>query len=244
MFQKAKKVSLILMLSIFGLIIFQPAGVAKDGAISYSNPGIPKEPAKAPLSPTTAPKLHRNTAEPMKAPPASERGEAATSYPYPGIVALHEGKWIGSDHLYNLSNQIEIVVEIFKPEALEIPLTKEMLRERIVEIFKNAKIEPFTNAEPGQPPLPFFHMLIMITPIEKGFAVYCQGRLFEKIELKRVKLSEQTTYQAITWESSDLITTPTEKVAAQINSCVDEITGNFINRYQFFANLRNQIQIQ
>ncbi|MFQ5728789.1 MAG: hypothetical protein ACE5GN_00310 [Waddliaceae bacterium] len=174
--------------------------------------------------------------------PSIGHAQEGQFYPNPGIVAMKGGKLIGSDHLYNLTDKIAIFVEIFKPKEVEVPITEEMLRGRIEEIFKKAGMQPFSDASPGQPIHPFFHLLIMLNPIERGYAVYCQGRLFEKIEMNRVKLAEQTTFQGITWETSNLIVTPTDRLTNQVDNVVDDIATTFTERYKFFENIRSQMQ--
>jgi hypothetical protein len=163
-------------------------------------------------------------------------------YPNPGIVAQRGGRWVGSDHLYNLTNNIDIVVEIFKPASVNIPVTEGMIRERISESFKKARINPMTEAEPGQPLLPFFHVLVMIYPIEKGYVAYVEGRLFEKISLDRVRLDAMTALQGITWESQNLILSPTDKIEEQLYKSIDEITNTFVDRFRFYEDIRREMK--
>ncbi|NGX43049.1 MAG: hypothetical protein K940chlam7_01340 [Chlamydiae bacterium] len=164
-------------------------------------------------------------------------------YPNPGIVAQRSGNWVGSDHLYNITDKIDIVVEIFKPQNTDIPITEDMIRSRTVEIFKEAGIQPYSEAKAGEPFLPFFHILIMLYPIEKvGYAVHTEGRLFEKIYLDRVKLEEGTTLQAITWQSENLILTPTEDFTNQLNKSIDEIAHAFADRFRYFEKLKAESQ--
>jgi len=164
-------------------------------------------------------------------------------YPNPGIVAYRDGKWVGSDHLYNLTNRIDIVVEIFKPENERIPVTEGMIRARITDIFSRARIIPQAQGIAGKPLLPFFHLLIMIYPIEEeGYAACCEGRLFEQVYLDRVKMDEQAVMQAITWESSSLILTPADELTNQLYKTVDEIANTFVDRFLFYEDIRTQIQ--
>jgi hypothetical protein len=163
-------------------------------------------------------------------------------YPNPGIVAFRDGRWVGSDHLYNLTNKIDIVVEFFTPPNVVLPVTKEAVKTTITEIFKKARITPPTDLLLDKPPLPFFHMLIMVYPLEKGYVAYCEGRLFERIELNRVKPDEQTAMQGITWESQNLIIASKEDLANQVTKSVDEIATAFANRYRFYEDIRMEIQ--
>jgi hypothetical protein len=163
-------------------------------------------------------------------------------YPNPGIVANRDGRWVGSDHLYNLTSKIDIVVEFFTPPNVVLPVTKEAIKTTITEIFKKARITPPAEVSYDKPPLPFFHMLIMVYPIEKGYVAYCEGRLFEKIELERVKPDEQTAMQGITWESQNLIISSKEDLANQLIKSVEEIATAFADRYRFYEDIRMEIQ--
>lgn len=171
-----------------------------------------------------------------------EYTEEGRFYPNPGIVAYRGGKWVGSDHLYNITNKIDVVVEIFKPEKTVIPITEGMIRSRIADIFKKAKIQPLAENVPGKPLLPFFHMLLMIYPIDKGYVAYTEGRLFEQVNIDRVRLDEQTVMQGITWESENLILVPSKDLTNQLYKSVDEIANTFVDRYLFYENIKSQIQ--
>ncbi|HEY4832645.1 MAG TPA: hypothetical protein VIH61_08825 [Waddliaceae bacterium] len=173
---------------------------------------------------------------------AEEAFDDQRFYPNPGIIALRDGRWVGSDHLYNLTNKIDIVIEFFTPPSVVLPVTKENIKTTVSEIFKKARITPPTDFSGDKPPLPFFHMLIMMYPIEKGYVVYCEGRLFEQVELDRVKPDEQTAMQAITWESQNLIITSKEDLANQLTKSVDEIATAFANRFRFYEDIRLEIQ--
>ncbi|ADI38440.1 putative uncharacterized protein [Waddlia chondrophila 2032/99] len=163
-------------------------------------------------------------------------------YPNPGIVAQRGGSWVGSDHLYNLTSNIDILVEIFKPKNIDIPISEEIIRSKVADIFTKGGITPTAEEVPGEPPLPFFHLLIMIYPIEKGYVAYCEGRLFEKVSLERIKLDDQTVLQGVTWESQNLIVSPSDQIAEQIIKSVNEIAETFVERYRFYDEIRRKIQ--
>ncbi len=163
-------------------------------------------------------------------------------YPNPGMIANRDGKWIGSDHLYNLTSHIEVVVEFFKPQNVVLPINEAQIKSAIDEIFTKARLTPESNVEEGKPPLPFFHMLIMVYPLDKGYVAYCEGRLFEQVELQRVRLDEQTAMQAVTWESQNLIIASKDDVSSQIQKSVQEIATAFANRYRFYEDVRMEIQ--
>lgn len=163
-------------------------------------------------------------------------------YPNPGIVANRNGSWVGSDHLYNLTDKIDIVVEIFKPESVDIPITNGMIRERVAEIFKNGGITPIAEVSEEGPPLPFFHVLVMIYPLDKGYVAFCEGRLFEKVNIDRIRLDEQTLLQGITWESQNLILSPKRELESQLNKSIEDLAETFVERYNFYENIRKQIK--
>ncbi len=163
-------------------------------------------------------------------------------YPNPGIIAQRSGVWVGSDHLYNLTDRIPVDVEIFKPDSVVVTVTETMIKNRIEEIFKKANIIPTSSEKPGQPPLPFFHALVIVYPIQGGFVAFTEGRVFEKVNLDRIRLDEQTAMQAITWESQNLIIAPQAELDVQIGKSIDEIANTFVERYRFYENIRTQIQ--
>lgn len=168
--------------------------------------------------------------------------EASAFYPNPGIVAQRGGGWVGSDHLYNLTDHISIVTEIFKPEKLTLSITEKQIHDQVADEFKKGGITPDATNKPGQPLLPFFHLLVMIYPIEKGYVVYCEGRLFEKINLERVRLDDLTAMQGITWESQNLIITPKDDLETHLDKSVDEIVKTFVERFRFYKDIKSQIK--
>jgi hypothetical protein len=168
--------------------------------------------------------------------------DQSTYYLNPGIIAFRDGRWIGSDHLYNLTNNIDVVVEFFTPTNVVLPLNKDEVKQTITGIFQKARLNVQPDAAEGKPPLPFFHMLIMAYPLDKGYVVYCEGRLFEQVQLDRVTLDEQTAMQAITWESQNLIISSKEDLKDQVMKSITEIATAFADRYRFYEDIRIQIQ--
>lgn len=245
--------------------------------------------------------------------PSEPRSEVLSPpYTQPGIIANRGGHWVGADHLFNLTRQIGIEVEIIGPKGVALPFTNESIKMRVSERFHQEGLQPIPRgntdiskgeieisevvaqlisevavlnpselfAQGGVPtgsgpsniqrpplkpkpepkksdkeklphaielpklytPLPFFHVLIMVNPIEKGYVAYVATRLFESIDIKRsgALLDEQTAFQAITWERQLLLITAKEDLLAQVNSAVDELTTEFLNRYKHFQQLRLQ----
>lgn len=189
-------------------------------------PLIPKQKAPEKKAPLQAPK--------QKSPSLNLPG-----FTKPGVISFRGGRWEGTDHLYNLTNEIGVIVEIVKPESKEIPFKKESIENYVNELFSTNGLNPRFRPRVG-PPLPFFNVVIMIIPVEDNFAVYCTGRLFEEVDLKRINLEQGTYWQAITWEYQNLIFTPKDTLDAQILSAIREITENFIQRYKYFVSIRNQ----
>lgn len=223
-------------------------------------------------------------------PPGPKPEVLIPPYTQPGIIANRGGSWLGSDHLFNLTNQIGVEVEIIGPKNVTLPFTTQEIKQRVSELFRREGLNPVPKGDtdisevalldaddliaqgvspsnikrpPMKPaekpsekqekpkmiempkvytPLPFFHVLIMINPIEKGYVVYIGTRLFESIDIKRAgaRLDEQTAFQAITWERQQLLISSKEDLTAQVNATVDELTNEFISRYKYFQNLRFQ----
>lgn len=208
-----------------------------SGTTSGSNPpdiftkkkkaDAPKPAVKPPAPKATAPQI------PLSIGPLT----AQNYYTMPGIVGLRNGGWEGSDDLFNLTPNIEIIVEMVKGEKKKYFMTDEFIKEHIVKYFKEGGLVPYSQAADG-PPLPIFHVLILITPVQEGYAAYVSCRLFEAVKLKRLVLDQDITYQAITWEKQDLIIAPKEGNMAELAESIKELTQSFITRYKYFENLK------
>lgn len=186
---------------------------------------------------------------PAAAPPAPVVGRPSpqlvaevASYLHPGVLFFQNGAWEGGDHLFNLTNNIGVYVTIVKPEGDTLPLTEEQLKKIVEEHFKAVNINPMTLAAPGEPPLPAFQIQILAYPIEKGYVVACEGRLFESVSLKRVILDRGLAFQAITWEKKSLQVGPTDKIAEQINGCVTDIAQSFAERYDAYEKRKRDLK--
>lgn len=81
-------------------------------------------------------------------------------------------------------------------------------------------------------PLPFLHILVMLQPIEKGYAVYCTGRLFEAVDLHRINLRGGIYWQAITWEKQELLIVSKEQLQEQVDKSVQTIASAFADRFK------------
>lgn len=163
-------------------------------------------------------------------------------YTHPGIVTSQSGEWLGSDHLLNISNKIQVVVEILKPADTKISLTVEQLKARIEEAFKKAGIAPEESANSETPGIPFFNLLIVLYPIEKGYVGLVDGRLMESVDPLRVKLEKGTLFQAITWEKKTLVVAPTDDFKDSIDKSVDEVVKTFLERFDYYEKLKAKLE--
>lgn len=163
-------------------------------------------------------------------------------YPNPGIVVNREGKWVGSDHLFNLSNEMDVVAEVVAPEGHDLPVTEEELRQYALSTLNRANLAITPSEGTGGLHYPFFHLLVMITPTKSGYAVYCEGRVFEKVKLDRVNLRNQGIMQGITWESQNLIFTGKEEFREELFAGVNEILSTFAERFQFYKSIQERMR--
>ena len=155
-------------------------------------------------------------------------------FPHPGVVFQKSGQWLGDEHLYNLSNNLEVFVEVEKTTGLDVSIDKEKIKNIISLAFKKT----LTTNYKDNPPLPFFDVTVLIAPIDKGFAVYCSGRLFEEVKLERVEFRKNEHFQAITWEKQSLLVIPKDKLMEEILVAVKDIADAFVERYRYFEEIK------
>ena len=77
--------------------------------------------------------------------------------------------------------------------------------------------------------MPFFNLVVLILPTANGLAAACQGRLFEKVILERVRFREEV-FQAITWEQTNLVFGPMDEFESMLTTTIEGIARNFVNR--------------
>lgn len=159
------------------------------------------------------------------------------SYVSPGIAAVQEGRWVGNDHLLGVSENIGIVLEIVKPATLQSVLSDQAIKEQVSQILKIGHITPLIQII-GSSPLPYLHLLIMINPIENGYAAFIAVRLFEAIDLRRARLKLGTTFQAITWERQEFIVTPKDQLREEISKELKTMLDKFVEVYNIQAKER------
>lgn len=161
-------------------------------------------------------------------------GPQTLAYFHPGIIVFKDGSWQGSDHLLNISNVIGLYVEILRAPGDKLELSQEQVRSRVDKIFAQAGISTASVGNMDQPPLPAFQIKIFLYPIERGYAAYCEGRLFESVYLKRFNLDPGMAFQAITWERETLIVSPTDKTLEYLDKQIEEIANSFVELYHIF----------
>lgn len=206
-----------------------------------TQPSLNKAPFAKPAQPPTheAPPIHKR-----ELPPPAKAKITSVPFTLPGIVGIANGQWGGSDNLFNLKPNIGIYVEIVIPEGKKFDVTEVELGTLVTDLFVKAGISPYALQEPESPPLPLFHVLIMINSIGQNVFASCSCRLFESVTLKRVILERGITYQAITWEKQDLISAVTNDFKGTLQKTIEELTSEFTTRFHYFQNFKSQSQSQ
>lgn len=186
-----------------------------------TTPEKPKE-MPHPVAPPR-PKLVIAPSSKMEREPMAPTGDL---FYYPGVIAARDGRWMGGDNFVNLSKSIPVQVNFIQSEGVEVTFSKEMFQSKVSQLFEKGGISPMSISNP---PLPFFNLVIMIFPTADGLAAACQGRLFEKVNLDRVRFKDEV-FQAITWEQTNLVFGPTEDFERMLTSTVEAIANNFTSR--------------
>lgn len=188
---------------------------------------------------TTAPKPRPAAPEP-EAPKLLPRMPPSTQaiYLHPGIVVYKDGKWEGTDYLFNLTKEIGVAVEINKPEDLQIGLSEQRLKSLIEDVLRKGGIIPIARNDEDEPGLPFLHIQLLIYPIEQGYAVVYQERLFEAISIKRVNFDRGAALQAITWEKQKLMIMPANELVGLVEKSVAEMTNSFIQLFAIYEGMK------
>lgn len=176
----------------------------------------------------------------QKAPPMKPRTPPAAQPPYthPGILVFKDDVWKGYDYLFNLTKEIGVTVEIIKPAALKIGLSEEKLKSLVIEEFRKGGITPTARNAEDEPSLPFLHIQVLIYPVDSGYAVACEARLFEAVSVKRVNLDRGSSIQAITWEKQTLLVTPTNDLNASTEKAVTDMANDFVQLFQLYETMK------
>lgn len=191
----------------------------------FPPPPVPAQPA-----PKTRPP------KPIKEKPVEEEIVVPTtvSFTIPGIIGLEGGQWKGLDHLLNLTNNIQISADILAGTDIAAPFTEEEIRTRVAAAFNKAGLKTGSAASSGGAPLPYINFVVMLQRCGDEYAAFIQARLFEKVKLDRVVLPDEVSFQAITWEDSNLIVMEQSQVKSEVLNQIGDMTDYFIARYNFF----------
>lgn len=164
----------------------------------------------------------------------SAEQDAPESYAHPGAIAKRGGEWIGSDHLLHLSDGIAVEAEVLTVSQIKLPFSSNDLSEVVKKVFTRYDIEPTAGNNPLGAPLPQFHLLAMVYPAEDKLVVYVEGRLFESVNLERANLPKSVLFQAITWETQDMVMIKKQELKKELERLTEQIAELFAERAQFF----------
>lgn len=204
--------------------------------VEGSSAPMPTQPKPPPQQAIQQPPPPKHEAPPPK--PEEHPVVLQSIFASPGVVELRGNQWVGSEHLFNLSNSIGIYVEVVQPPGQTSEVTESLLKSLVSEVFSNGGLSSRTSFMSGKSPLPFFHVLVMLQPIEKGFAVYCAGRLFEEVDVHRVHLRGNLTWQAITWEKQELLIFAEGQMKEQVSESIRKIATAFVERFKSYKETR------
>jgi hypothetical protein len=206
-------------------------------------------PSKAPPSPQppAGPVLEeKKAAKPYKMEKIVQTEEVvlptSVAFNLPGIIGIQDGVWRGTDHLLNLTNNIAVQVDIMTGDDIKLPFDEQDVKRAVEDALTVAGIKPNVRGQPGSPPLPYLHFLIMAQKCNEEVAVYIQARLFEKVRLERVALPGEVVFQAITWEDENLLVIEATQVKTDVFAQLNEMSSYFIQRYNFFEKETNRIK--
>lgn len=160
-------------------------------------------------------------------------------YTEPGITGVRDGKWVGSDNLFNLSPDLGLAVDIIAPVGKTIPLDKEEIVSSVTNIFSKSNITPHTTFSSRKAPTPFFNIIIMVYPVPQGYVAFVSTRLFEDAILQRTDLGNGINWQVITWERETLIVAGSDDLKNAIQKSVTELSQEFVDRFKHFESLAN-----
>lgn len=182
----------------------------------------------------------QTTTTPVQAAPAAKpKLSYRPLFTQPGILSLSSGGFIGMDHLYNVSDNIPVIVEIAKPDNMNLQISREKIQAIVEKAFESEGIVPMVKPSTG-PALPYFQLLVMVIPAGEGVSAFSSGRLFEKVELERVALPPNVYFQAITWEYQNLIFSSKEDSEKELDAAIAEIVDRFLSRYKYYKNIKAQ----
>lgn len=152
-------------------------------------------------------------------------------YPFPGDVYQSGGGYSGADQLLNLGTSIPFQVNLIIPGENNVPVTQDSIAAVVGKIWEQGGLNQ--NAPvPGK--FRFFTLNVLIYPEKDGFIAAIQGKLFEEVDLNRVRLEKDHFYQAITWEQTKLLVAPKDAFTSSLDAAIEEIIKNFVMRLEAF----------
>lgn len=238
-----KKLIFITLVLTSSAIFAQTAPTTTPSSSSTRTTGLPgSQPGTSSTKPTQPAKVPPREEGPLIKIPAKIAAPEEVNYLSPGIIVNRGASWAGGDNLLNISKNIPIHLELVLPVGKKSPIEEATIKKHVADIFAKAGISNQAQAFTNKPPLPYFHVLIMVQNIEKGYAAYVGGRLFEEVTVPRVVLPDNTFFQAITWEKQDLVVASPEEIANQVLTTLDEIAQNFADRYTYFENVKKDLK--
>lgn len=191
---------------------------------------------------TTAPEANANAstattpANKFQVPPQPQaRYSSDKIFSMPGVVALEDGKWVGADYLGYLSHEIGITIEVVKGVRTPDVLSDAELKDVAAKLFEKEGIRPEALITDDEPPLPSLHLLLILYPVAKDrFVIFGSARLFEEVSILRKNFNPSGYWQAITWESQDIMLVESDQLSQQMASMVEKLTARFLSRFLIY----------
>ena len=219
------------VLLLTAILAFQPMVVANTPGSSSTPTGTTtgKAPPPPPVKKVepTKPGYHQQ-AKPPAPPPMTKE------FDMPGVVGLQNGRWEGTDYLGFLDSNIGLDIEVLKGEnAVALP-DNAVLLDIVSKAFVAGGLNPHAIVAEG-PPLPFLHFLLIVYPVEKDrYVIFGSCRLFEEIEVVRKNFNPAGYWQAITWESQDVVWTRGDQLDEKLKALMDKLSKLFVERYRTY----------
>jgi hypothetical protein len=154
------------------------------------------------------------------------------------MVARLGRQWVGSDYLYQMPGHIGVVVEVVHSTEQDLPIDEAGIKQAIMNLFYDNGIVPEALATANQPPLPFLHILILTSEVEKQTVAAVAARFFEKVSIDRFEFIPPGVWQAITWERQDLVIAPRVQLAGEVQRTAMGLATNFVDQINYFLELR------
>ena len=196
-------------------------------------------PSYGPPSSSQLPPIHQRPPETPKAPtphipmpPKPVVPPMAKPFGMPGVVGLDNDKWVGTDYLGYLSDNISIDIELLKTKDVPALPDSSVIEQRVAEIFNKHNIKPHSEEVEG-PPLPFLHILLIVYPVDQDrFVIFGNSRLFEQIKVERKDFVPKGYWQGITWENQDVSLSNAAQLDEKIKLLADKLADAFATRFR------------